>query len=134
MQITAGSLAGKFGKTALYYGERMLDEGMVHIIASDAHDVVKRRPDLAAGGACAARLVGEEEAFNLVSRRPRGVLENLAPAELPTPRGRGPAENVRRTRRVDADSQPGVSNGVEGDVGLFGGVRSLGRRLRKLLQ
>jgi protein-tyrosine phosphatase len=134
MQITAGSLIGKFGKTPLYYAERLLDDGIVHIIASDAHDVAKRPPDLAAGWERAARLVGQEEAFNLVSVRPRGVLENLAPADLPAPLDCGQAARERRVKSVDADSQSGVSNGVEGDVGLLGGVRGIGRRLRKLLQ
>jgi protein-tyrosine phosphatase len=133
MQITAGSLAGKFGKTALYFSERMLHEGIVHIVASDAHDVMKRRPNLAEGRERAARLVGDEEAFNLVSVRPLGVLENVAPGHLPAPRGMS-AEGTRHPNRVDADSQSGVSNGVEGDTGLLGGVRGLGRRLRKLLQ
>ena len=38
MQITAGSLAGAFGRNARYWAERMLAEGYVHILATDAHD------------------------------------------------------------------------------------------------
>jgi protein-tyrosine phosphatase len=38
MQITVGSLAGNFGRSALKWANRMLDEGCVHILASDAHD------------------------------------------------------------------------------------------------
>jgi len=38
MQITAGSLTGRFGSRARYWAERMLAEGIVHILASDAHD------------------------------------------------------------------------------------------------
>ena len=34
MQITSGSLTGKFGTRAQYWGERMLDEGFVHILSS----------------------------------------------------------------------------------------------------
>lgn len=132
MQITAGSLTGKFGRTALYYAERMLNEGMVHIIASDAHDVGSRRPDLAAGRDRAIRLLGEEEGINLVSVRPRGVLANFAPAEMPPLCGSGKSGDERRSQRVDADSQAGVSNGVAGEVGVLGSVRGLGRRLRRL--
>ncbi len=38
VQVTAGSLTGGFGERAQYWAERMLDEGRVDIIASDAHD------------------------------------------------------------------------------------------------
>ena len=30
LQVTAGSLTGRFGKAARYWGERLLDEGLVH--------------------------------------------------------------------------------------------------------
>ena len=43
MQITAGSLAGAFGRNARYWAEKMLAEGYVHILATDAHDT-ERRP------------------------------------------------------------------------------------------
>ena len=85
MQITAGSLTGAFGKNAQYWGERMLCEGMVHILATDAHDTIRRPPILGQGRECAAKLVGEEEAENLVVTRPRGILENELPSNLPIP-------------------------------------------------
>ena len=78
MQITAGSLLGSFGRGAKYWAERMLKEGCVHIIATDAHDVVRRPPNLAAGRDAAAKLVGETEAFNLVYARPEAILQNAA--------------------------------------------------------
>lgn len=40
LQITSGSLLGKFGRSAKYWAERLLDEGLVHLIATDAHDTV----------------------------------------------------------------------------------------------
>jgi protein-tyrosine phosphatase len=86
MQITAGSLAGSFGRSARYWGERMLDEGVVHILATDAHDVDRRPPNLGAGYELSAKRVGEEEARNLVLVRPEGVLRNLPPSSLPTPK------------------------------------------------
>lgn len=85
MQVTAGSLAGAFGSRARYWAERMLDEGYVHILATDAHDPSRRRPDLARGYELAARRLGDEEAWHLVSTRPRGVLENVPPSDLPLP-------------------------------------------------
>ena len=86
MQITAGSLAGAFGGNARYWGERMLEEGCVHLIATDAHDVTRRPPNLGLGRECAARRVGEAEAQHMVLTRPAGVLRNVAPQSLPDAR------------------------------------------------
>lgn len=85
MQITAGSLLGAFGKSAQYWAERMLDEARVHILATDAHDINRRPPNLAAGREAAALRVGADEAEKLVVTRPRGVLANVAPSSLPPP-------------------------------------------------
>jgi protein-tyrosine phosphatase len=85
MQITAGSLAGAFGRRARYWGERMLDEGCVHILATDAHDTHRRPPNLSQGRELAARRLGAVEAEHLVETRPMGVLSNAPPSELPIP-------------------------------------------------
>ena len=85
MQITAGSLAGAFGKNARYWSERMLDEGRVHILATDAHDTKRRPPNLSQGRDLAAARVGTREAEHLVATRPRGVLANVVASSLPVP-------------------------------------------------
>jgi len=85
MQLTAGSLAGAFGRRAQYWGERMLDQGLVHVIATDAHDVRRRPPNLSVGRECAAKRVGDDEAEHLVVTRPLGVLNNEHPSNLPGP-------------------------------------------------
>lgn len=76
MQITSGSLLGKFGRRARYWAERMLSEGLAHILATDAHDNSRRRPDLLDGRTAAENLVGAKEAEMLVFTRPRDVLCN----------------------------------------------------------
>jgi protein-tyrosine phosphatase len=86
MQLTAGSLCGAFGRAARYWGERMLDEGLVHILATDAHDVRRRPPILGQGRELAAKRVGDTEAEHLVVTRPRGVLMNEQPSNLPDPK------------------------------------------------
>lgn len=48
VQLTAGSLSGQFGRTVQKIATGMVDEGLVHVVASDAHDAVKRPPGLAA--------------------------------------------------------------------------------------
>lgn len=83
MQVTAGSLTGRFGKGARYWGERMLDEGRVDILATDAHHPERRPPLLAEGREAAARWVGDEEATHLVETRPLGIIKNLAPEAMP---------------------------------------------------
>ncbi|WP_295392325.1 CpsB/CapC family capsule biosynthesis tyrosine phosphatase [uncultured Thiodictyon sp.] len=82
LQITAGSLTGRFGAGARYWAERLLDEGWVHILATDAHGVERRPPLLAEGQRAAEPWVGAEEAWRLVSTRPRGILENAGPDSL----------------------------------------------------
>jgi protein-tyrosine phosphatase len=83
MQLTAGSLTGRFGRRPKYWAERMLDEGLVDILATDAHHVHKRPPLLAEGRDAAEMRVGAVEAGHMVRTRPRGILANAAPQSLP---------------------------------------------------
>lgn len=83
MQITAGSLTGLMGKRPQYWAERMLSEGLVHILASDAHNCTTRPPMLSQARAVAAQLVGPEEATHLLVTRPLGIVNNADPASLP---------------------------------------------------
>jgi protein-tyrosine phosphatase len=45
-QVTAGSLAGKFGRAVQQFGDRLVREGLAQIIASDAHSAEQRPPSL----------------------------------------------------------------------------------------
>jgi protein-tyrosine phosphatase len=105
MQITASSVTGDFGATARYWAERMLDEGLAHILATDAHDLDRRAPKLRAGLERAAKRIGNAAACDLVVGRPGGVIENVAPDQLAMPAAAG--ENVppftRRYRARYAD-------------------------------
>jgi protein-tyrosine phosphatase len=83
LQITAGSLTGRFGSRPKYWAERILDEGLCHIIATDAHDPDRRPPYLAEGRDVVARKYGDQEALNTVFHRPLGILNNMTPGELP---------------------------------------------------
>jgi protein-tyrosine phosphatase len=85
MQITAGSLTGMFGRQPKYWAERMLDEGKVHILATDAHEMRRRIPKLSRGRDEAAKRVGVEAAEHMVVTRPEGILANALPASLPPP-------------------------------------------------
>jgi protein-tyrosine phosphatase len=85
MQITAGSITGAFGPKSQYWAERMLDEGKVHVIASDAHDDRRRPPNLAEGREAAAKWVGDTDATHMVETRTRCILANHPPSSVPSP-------------------------------------------------
>ncbi|WP_456418144.1 tyrosine-protein phosphatase [Thiolapillus sp.] len=89
IQLTAGSLTGRFGKVAKYWGERMLGDGIVHVLATDGHDCCNRPPLLAEGEGIAQRVVGKEEAMRLVLDRPRSAWENADPETVSGPPGLG---------------------------------------------
>ena len=88
IQITAGSINGEFGGNAKKWAERMLHDGIVHIIASDAHGIKHRRPAMSTGVIEAIRLTGDEaEISRMVQERPQAVLDNIDPADVPQPPG-----------------------------------------------
>lgn len=98
IQITAGSLTGRFGDNAKYWAERFLDDGYVHILATDAHSTRHRPPLLAEGVSAAEKWVDAEEAQRLVHERPQAILddrapEGVTPAPAFHPDGRRPLRN-----------------------------------------
>ncbi len=122
VQVTAGSLSGIFGKNARYWCERMLDEGCVHLVATDAHDVSRRPPNLNEGRELAAKRVGPLEAQHLVDTRPRGILLNDAPLQLPQPTAASAApDSVSREAR---NEDPSHDRGARDDR-FLGSLRRL---------
>lgn len=87
MQLTAGSLTGAFGPRARYWSERFLEDGLVHLLATDAHSTGRRRPVLSEGLEFAKTRVGEVEARRMVEERPAAVLRNASPSDIPSPPG-----------------------------------------------
>ncbi|MFO1412751.1 MAG: CpsB/CapC family capsule biosynthesis tyrosine phosphatase [Burkholderiales bacterium] len=85
LQVTSGSLTGDFGSDAQYWAEKLVDEGWVHIVATDAHGIRARRPELAKGARAAAKLVGTEEAQLMVDVRPRAILGDTPPNQVVPP-------------------------------------------------
>lgn len=85
IQLTAGALTGRFGRGPRYWSERFLDDGLVHLLATDAHGARRRQPLLAEARAAAAVRVGAEEADRLVRGRPLAVMENREPTAVPPP-------------------------------------------------
>ena len=87
MQITCGSLTGRFGRRPKYWAERMVDEGLVHILATDAHNLRNRSPLMAEAREMVANRLGDQAAEDMVVTRPRGILEDLAVSSMPEPLG-----------------------------------------------
>ena len=83
IQLTAGSVTGRFGPRPKYWAERIMDEGLCHILATDSHHIDRRPPFLAEARDAAAKRLGAQEAEHLVVTRPQGILDNISPNELP---------------------------------------------------
>jgi len=85
MQVTAGSLTGRFGRRIRYWSERLLNDGLVHILATDAHDCSRRPPRLHNAFLVAERYLGADEAERLVNGRPAMVMANADPSNVAPP-------------------------------------------------
>lgn len=81
-QVTAGSVLGVFGGTVREFSEELLRKGLVHVLASDAHDLQSRAPRLAAARRAVARLIGEARASAMCEDAPRALLDGRVP-EMP---------------------------------------------------
>jgi len=90
-QVTTGSLAGAFGQTVQRAATAMLEQGLVHVLASDAHDAVRRSPDLRAGHA-----LDDAQLAWMTAEAPAAIVAGRPlPERPPLPRRRG----FRLTRR-----------------------------------
>ena len=74
-QVTGGSLLGQFGERSLRVALTMVERQLLHIIASDAHDVSYRRPVLSEVAESMERRFGRELARLMVDHNPRAVIE-----------------------------------------------------------
>lgn len=74
VQVTALSVLGGFGKSAEKAAHQLLAKGIVHIIASDAHDPEHRHPRLDGAYAAIGKQYGEETAEMLLDVNPGHVI------------------------------------------------------------
>jgi protein-tyrosine phosphatase len=92
-QVTGNSITGRFGSKARDFAVRMLERGLIHIVASDSHDARHRPPTLSDARDALTKLAGEETARLLVEGNPRAILEgqtidsDIPPPEPPGRRG-----------------------------------------------
>ncbi|MEP6714588.1 MAG: CpsB/CapC family capsule biosynthesis tyrosine phosphatase [Terriglobia bacterium] len=88
VQVTALSVLGGFGKKAEAAAHQLLARGMVHVIASDAHDPVHRHPRL-------------DQAFDAVSQRYGSEIADLLFTENPG--------KIVRSQFVSSDRLPAAA-------------------------
>ncbi len=74
VQVTAQSYTGGFGSTARRFAERLLQEGLIHFFATDAHDVRRRPPILSRCYHKVAAAKGEQVAELLMQKNPDAVI------------------------------------------------------------
>jgi protein-tyrosine phosphatase len=83
-QVTAMSLTGGFGSGVKRIAENLLENRLVHIIATDAHSTDGRPPVLSAGVRAAGKIIGREEAIKMVTEYPEAIIEGRRP-NIPDP-------------------------------------------------
>ena len=97
-QVTANSVTGAFGEPCRKVTEELLREGLVHVVASDAHDLRRRTTSLALARADVDAMLGPEQGRLLFEDHPRAVLHgaDLAPRPpvTPTPTSPGMARRL----------------------------------------
>jgi protein-tyrosine phosphatase len=82
VQVTAQSLTGEFGRRAQEFSCDLLDHGLVHVLASDAHDTERRPPRLDAAYRWVSRHYSEALAEALCVANPQAALAG-EPMSLP---------------------------------------------------
>lgn len=76
-QVTAGSLLGMFGSRIKKFAQTMVEQGLVDIIATDAHSVESRIPVLSHAFGRVVELAGYDTANNLFCRNPACVIAGM---------------------------------------------------------
>lgn len=74
LQITAASVIGEFGEPAYRAADELLRQGLVAVVASDAHNLVHRPPRMAEARRMLARRFGQGFAHRLTHELPGEIV------------------------------------------------------------
>ena len=94
-QITSGSILGIFGEEIREFSEELLRKGLVHVVASDSHNVRGRPPQIRRAIEAIVPWMGEATAMGMATEIPRALLEGRDP-DLPAP----PEDQAARKRSL----------------------------------
>ena len=97
MQVTTGSLAGLFGRRSTDVAERLIRDGVVDVLASDAHSAGRRFVSVTEGLARAAEIVGPDRVRQLTRDNPLALISDQP---LPPPSGGCPSDVAEPIWRV----------------------------------
>lgn len=98
VQVTAGALLGRFGQRSQKAAEAWLDEGAIHFLASDAHNLTSRPIPLQPAFQAVAKSRGEAIARALLRENPLAAIEGSALPYVPELADSSEAPAQRRKR------------------------------------
>lgn len=84
IQVNKGSIEGEFGPDAQRTAQKLLKNGWVHFIATDAHRIKHRNPKMRSVEKKLFKMIGQENLALLTVQNPNAVLTNQ-PIESMTP-------------------------------------------------
>jgi len=74
-QFTAGSLTRGFGWRVFRFTKRLIRDGLVHLMATDAHNLNSRPPLMGKALKKLSKLVGESRAWDMVATIPEHIIQ-----------------------------------------------------------
>jgi protein-tyrosine phosphatase len=84
VQVTANAITGSWGQRSQKVAEWLLERQAVHVVASDCHDPVRRRPIMSEARDAIAELAGGDVADALVTHNPEAIVEGKPIPYRPT--------------------------------------------------
>jgi protein-tyrosine phosphatase len=89
VQVTASAFTGRWGKAAMEMAEWLLKCEAVHVLASDAHNLKSRPPNLSQARKTVEDLRGQDVATALVEDNPKAVITGQRMPYFPEPVRKG---------------------------------------------
>lgn len=86
VQVTGSALTGFWGERTRRAAHWLLEHQVVHVLATDAHDLEKRVPILSGARDAAAKICGDEVADALVEANPQAIVNNEPLPYFPRPK------------------------------------------------